>query len=61
MEEKQKFPRATEVIANLPQRDTYDKSHGSGNPHMNPDENPLRESETWKSHRPAKPVKPAKK
>jgi len=59
MEEKQKFPKATEVIANLPQRDTYDKSHGSGNPHLQPGE--LQGSEAWKSHRPAKPVKPAKK
>jgi len=61
MEDKPKQPTSAEVIANMPRQDTYSPEHGSGNPHMNPDENPLSESEVWKSHKPAKQVKPKKK
>ena len=61
MEDKPKQPTSAEVIANMPRLDTYDKSHGSGNPHMNADENPLSESETWKSHKPHGTAKPPKK
>jgi len=61
MEEKQKFPKATEVIAEQPRRDTYGTEHGSGDPHTNWDDKPLSESETWKSHASRKPAKPAKK
>src|SRR5215469_5415107 len=39
MENKTKKPTSAEVIANMPRRDTYSPEHGSGNPHMNPDEN----------------------
>jgi hypothetical protein len=34
---------------------------GSGNPHMNPDEKPLSESETWKSHKSHGTAKPKKR
>ena len=57
IENKPKQPLATDVLATQPRRDSYS---GSGNPHMNPDENPLSSSETWKSHKPAKQVKPKK-
>jgi hypothetical protein len=59
--EKPKKPRATEVIANMPRRDNYAPDKGGGDPHMNPDDKPLSESRTWKSHRPAKEPKSAKK
>ena len=62
--EKPKKQRATEVIANMPRRDNYASDKGGGDPHMNPDDRPLSESETWKSHasrKPAKEPKPAKK
>jgi hypothetical protein len=42
-----------DVIANMPRRDTYDKSHGSGSPHLNP-------SELQKVWHPDKPEKPKK-
>jgi hypothetical protein len=61
MEDKPKQPTASEVIANMPRRDTYSPEHGSGDPHMNPDDRPLSESETWKSHASRKPAKSAKK
>jgi hypothetical protein len=51
MEEQSKFPKATEVIANMPRRDTYDKSHGS--PH-------LEAGELQKIRHPGKPAKPKK-
>jgi hypothetical protein len=38
MEDKPKQPTSAEVIANMPRRDTYDKTHGSGSPHLNPGE-----------------------
>jgi hypothetical protein len=58
-ENRPKQPKATEVLSEVPRKDTYDKSHGSGNPHMQPGE--LQNSEVWKSHRLAKEPKPAKK
>jgi hypothetical protein len=61
MEDKPKQPTASEVIANMPRRDTYSPEHGSGDPHTNWDDKPLSESETWKSHASQKPAKPAKK
>ena len=61
MEDKPKQPTASEVIANMPRRDTYSPEHGSGDPHTNWDDKPLSESETWKSYASRKPVKPAKK
>jgi hypothetical protein len=57
MEDKPKVPKATEVIANQPRRDTYGPDHGSGDPHMNHDDKPLRESKVWQSHSSAKPKK----
>jgi hypothetical protein len=36
--EKPKKPLATEVIGNMPRRDTYSPEHGSGNPHLQPGE-----------------------
>jgi len=56
--ETTKKPLATDVIANAPRRDTCSPEHGSGNPHLQPGE--LQTSETWKSHKPAKLVKPKK-
>ena len=47
--EKPKQPLATEVIANMPRRDTYGPDHGSGNPHLQPGE--LCESDVWNSHK----------
>jgi hypothetical protein len=60
-EGKPKQPTAPEVIANLPRRDNNGPDKGSGDPHMNWDDKPLSESETWKSHASRKPAKPAKK
>ena len=60
-ENKPKQPKATEVIANQPRRDNNGPDKGSGDPHMNWDDKPLSESETWKSHKPAKEPKSAKK
>jgi len=61
MEDRPKQPTSAEVIANMPQRDTYSPEHGSGNPHLNPGQNPLSESETWKSHKSHGTAKPPKK
>ena len=61
MEEKRKFPTSAEVIANMPGRDNYAPDKGGGDPHMNPDDKPLSESETWKSQASRKPAKPARK
>jgi len=59
-EGKPKQPLATDVIANAPRCDTYSpKEHGSGNPHLQPGE--LQNSEAWKSHKPAKQLKPKTK
>jgi hypothetical protein len=55
---KPKQPTSVDVIANMPRRENnapLDKS-----PHRNWDDNPLSESEVWKSHKPAKQVKPKK-
>jgi hypothetical protein len=57
MEDKPKVPKATEVIANMPRRDTYGPDHGSGDPHMNWDDKPLRKSKVWQSHGSLKPSK----
>jgi hypothetical protein len=54
MKEKRKFPTATDVIANMPRRDNNGPDKGGGDPHMNCDDKPLSESETWKSHKPTK-------
>jgi hypothetical protein len=35
---KPKKPTAQEILAQVPRKDTYDKSHGSGPPHLNPGE-----------------------
>jgi hypothetical protein len=59
--ETPKKPTAIDVIANQPRRDNYAPDKGGGDPHMNPDDKPLSESETWKSHKSHKPAKPAKK
>jgi hypothetical protein len=59
MEDKPKKPTSAEVLANLAKRDTYGPEHGSGNPHLQPGE--LRNSEAWKSHSPAKQIKPKTK
>ena len=58
--EKSKKLLATEVIANMPRRDNAAPDKGDGDPHMNWDDRPLSESETWKSHKSAKQVKPRK-
>ena len=52
---KPKKPLAVDVIAKMPRRDNNGPDKGGGNPHMNPDENPLSESETWRSHASRKP------
>ena len=52
---------ATEVIANLPRRDNAAPDKGGGDPNMNWDDKPLSESRAWKSHRPPKEPKSAKK
>jgi hypothetical protein len=54
-------PTAPEVIANMPRRENNDSPEYGGDPHMNWDDKPLSESQTWKSHKPAKQVKPMKK
>jgi len=46
---------------NEQRRNPYSPEHGTGDPHMNWDDKPLSESETWKSHASRKPAKPAKK
>jgi len=61
MEEKRKFPLAVEVISQQPQRDNNGPDKGGGDPHMNWDDKPLSESETWKSHKSHGTVKPNKK
>ena len=58
MEDRPKKPTAPEILSKVPRKDTYDKSHGAGNPRLQPGE--LQTSETWKSHKPAKQVKPTK-
>jgi hypothetical protein len=58
---KPKQPLATDVLANQPWRDNYAPDKGAGDPHTNWDDKPLSESRTWKSHRPAKEPKSAKK
>ena len=50
-EGKPKQPTAPEVIANLPRRENNDSPEYGGDPHMNYDDKPLSESETWKSHK----------
>jgi hypothetical protein len=57
MDEKTKKPTSVDVLSRAPKRDTYGPDHGSGNPHMNWDDKPLNESETWKSHASRKPAK----
>ena len=52
--EKPKKPLATDVIANLPRRDSYSPKHGSGNPHLEPGEL----QKVW--HPAPKPGKPKK-
>jgi len=52
--ENPKKPLATVVIANMPCRDAYSPTRGSGNPHLEPGE--LQNSKAWKSHKPAKQV-----
>jgi len=61
MDDRPKKATASEILSNVPKKDVYDKSHGSGDPHLNWDDKPLSESETWKSHASRKPAKPAKK
>jgi len=51
--EKPKKPLATEVLANMPRRDTNSPEHGSGNPHLNPGEL----QKVWHPRKPAKPPK----
>ena len=51
MEDTPKQPTSTDVIANMPRRDPYDKSHGS--PH-------LEAGELQKIRHPGKPAKPKK-
>ena len=58
-ENKPKQPTATDVLANQPRRDNYATDKGGGNPHLQPGE--LQNSEAWKSHKPAKQVKPKTK
>jgi hypothetical protein len=57
--EKPKKELATEVIANMPKRDTYSPEHGNGSPNLDPGE--LRNGKAWKEHKPAKQAKPKKK
>jgi hypothetical protein len=45
----------------MPRRENNDSPEYGGDPHMNWDDKPLSESQTWKSHKPAKQVKPMKK
>jgi hypothetical protein len=42
---------AVEVISQQPRRDNAGPDKGGGDPHMNWDDKPLSESETWKSHK----------
>jgi hypothetical protein len=58
--EKPKKQRATEVIAKMPRRNTYDSAeHGTGNPHLQPGE--LCESKIWNAHKSQGTAKPPKK
>ena len=57
--ERPKKPLAVDVIADQPRRDTYSPEHGSGSPNLQPGE--LRNREAWKSHSPAKQIKPKMK
>jgi hypothetical protein len=50
-EDKPKQPTASEILSNVPRKDTYSPEHGGGDPHTNWDDKPLSESETWKSHK----------
>jgi hypothetical protein len=45
----------------MPKRDNNGPDKGGGDPHMNWDDKPLSESETWKSHKSRGTVKPPKK
>jgi len=54
------FKHGSDTLAqyeNEQRRDTYGPDHGSGDPHMNWDDKPLKESKVWQSHRSAKPKK----
>jgi hypothetical protein len=37
-EGKPKQPKATEVLSEVPRKDTYGPDHGSGSPHLQPGE-----------------------
>jgi hypothetical protein len=58
MEVRPKKPISSEILSHVPRKDSYDKSHGSGNPHLQPGE--LQDSPAWKSHTPHKPARPKK-
>jgi hypothetical protein len=53
MEDTPKQPTSTDVIANMPRRDPYDKRHGRGSPHLD-------HGELQKIWHPGKPAKPKK-
>jgi hypothetical protein len=55
---KPKKPTAPEILSQVPRKNSYDKSHGSGNPHLQPGE--LQDSPVWKSHTSREPAKPKK-
>ena len=38
MEVRPKKPISSEILSHVPRKDSYDKSHGSGNPHLQPGE-----------------------
>ena len=55
LERKQKT--SSEVLSEMPRRDNYSADKGGGDPHMNYDDKPLKESKVWQSHKSAKPKK----
>ena len=61
MEDRPKKPTAPGILSQVPRKDPYDESHGSGDPHMNWDDKPLSESETWRSHKSHGTVRPKKR
>jgi hypothetical protein len=53
MEDSPKKPTSAEILSQVPRKDTYNESHGSGNPHLQP-------GELQKVWRPDKPEKTKK-
>jgi hypothetical protein len=53
MEDRPKKLTSAEILSQVPRKDTYDKTHGSGTPHLQPREL----QKAWHGGKPAKPPK----